>query len=74
MQKQTRLINLGKKQALDERSKLMLKLATIFENNKEEYAQLATLEMGKVIAQSRKEIEKCALICRYYANNITKSY
>tara|TARA_R110002049_G_scaffold68060_2_gene176485 strand:- start:8151 stop:9518 length:1368 start_codon:yes stop_codon:yes gene_type:complete len=59
-----------KKTSFSERSKLMLKLATIFEENKEEYAQLATLEMGKVISQSRKEIEKCALICRYYANNI----
>jgi acyl-CoA reductase-like NAD-dependent aldehyde dehydrogenase len=28
-----------------------------FEENKEEYAQLATREMGKVIGQSRKEIE-----------------
>lgn len=59
-----------KKTSFSERSKLMLKLATIFEKNEEEYAQLATLEMGKVISQSRKEIEKCALICRYYANNI----
>jgi succinate-semialdehyde dehydrogenase/glutarate-semialdehyde dehydrogenase len=35
--------------------------------NKEEYAQLAT-EMGKVIGQARKEIEKCAW-CRYYAEH-----
>lgn len=51
------------------RSSLMNKLADILEENLEEYAQLATLEMGKTILQSRKEIEKCALICRYYANN-----
>ncbi|MDX6747694.1 NAD-dependent succinate-semialdehyde dehydrogenase [Polaribacter sp. PL03] len=59
-----------KKTSFNERSKLMHKLANIFEENKEKYAQLATLEMGKVIEQSRKEIEKCALICRYYADNI----
>ncbi|OAD45643.1 NAD-dependent succinate-semialdehyde dehydrogenase [Polaribacter atrinae] len=59
-----------KKTSFDERSKLMHKLATIFDNNKEKYAQLMTEEMGKVIDQSRKEIEKCALICRYYADNI----
>ncbi|WP_282071754.1 NAD-dependent succinate-semialdehyde dehydrogenase [Polaribacter atrinae] len=59
-----------KKTSFDERSKLMHKLATIFDENKEKYAQLMTEEMGKVIDQSRKEIEKCALICRYYADNI----
>ncbi|NRS87553.1 succinate-semialdehyde dehydrogenase/glutarate-semialdehyde dehydrogenase [Flavobacterium sp. 7E] len=52
----------------EERAVLMHKLAAILDENKEEYAQLATREMGKVIGQSRKEIEKCALICRYYAD------
>ncbi|WP_026777069.1 NAD-dependent succinate-semialdehyde dehydrogenase [Polaribacter sp. Hel_I_88] len=59
-----------KKTSFAERSKLMQKLADIFEENKEEYAQLATQEMGKTIKQSRSEIEKCAKICRYYADNI----
>lgn len=58
-----------KQKTLEERSALMHRLADFFENNKEEYAQLATNEMGKVIGQSRKEIEKCAWICRYYADN-----
>ncbi|WP_397446506.1 NAD-dependent succinate-semialdehyde dehydrogenase [Polaribacter sp. R77954] len=59
-----------KKTSLKERSKLMHKLATIFDENKEEYAKLATQEMGKVITQSRAEIEKCVLVCRYYADHI----
>ncbi|WP_299667306.1 NAD-dependent succinate-semialdehyde dehydrogenase [uncultured Polaribacter sp.] len=59
-----------KKTSFEERSKLMNKLATIFEENKEAYAQLATQEMGKIIEQSRSEIEKCAKICKYYADNI----
>jgi succinate-semialdehyde dehydrogenase/glutarate-semialdehyde dehydrogenase len=59
-----------KKTTFAERSKLMNKLADIFEENKEEYAQLATQEMGKILKQSRSEIEKCAKICRYYADNI----
>ena len=53
----------------EERASLMYALADIFDKNKEEYAQLATREMGKVIGQSRKEIEKCALVCRYYAEH-----
>ena len=59
-----------KKTSFEERSTLMSKLADIFDDNKEEYAQLATQEMGKMIGQSRSEIEKCAKICRYYADNI----
>jgi len=59
-----------KNSALKDRSKLMLKLAEVFDNNKEKYAKLATDEMGKTIEQSRSEIDKCALICRYYADNI----
>jgi len=59
-----------KKTTFEERSKLMNNLADIFEEKKEEYAQLATQEMGKIINQSISEIEKCAKICRYYADNI----
>ncbi|WP_026709111.1 NAD-dependent succinate-semialdehyde dehydrogenase [Flavobacterium frigidarium] len=58
-----------KLKSFKERSAFMHKLADILDENKEEYAQLATQEMGKVIGQSRKEIEKCALVCRYYADN-----
>lgn len=59
-----------KSTSFEVRSKLMRKLADIFDDKKEEYAQLATKEMGKIIKQSRSEIEKCAKICRYYADNI----
>ena len=59
-----------KKTTFEERSKLMNKLSDIFEENKEKYAQLATQEMGKTLKQSISEIEKCAKICRYYADNI----
>ncbi|WP_445733855.1 NAD-dependent succinate-semialdehyde dehydrogenase [Mariniflexile sp.] len=58
-----------KRFSLEKRAKLMHKLADVLEDNKETYAQLATTEMGKVIGQSRKEIEKCALVCRFYADN-----
>ncbi|MGC1204498.1 MAG: NAD-dependent succinate-semialdehyde dehydrogenase [Flavobacteriaceae bacterium] len=57
-----------KNKTYTERAKLMHKLANLFDERNEEYAQLATSEMGKTITQSRKEIEKCAYICRYYAD------
>jgi succinate-semialdehyde dehydrogenase/glutarate-semialdehyde dehydrogenase len=58
-----------KQRTFAERATLMYALADVLEKNKEEYAQLATKEMGKVIGQSRKEIEKCAWVCRYYAEH-----
>ena len=61
-----------KNKSYDERAKLMNALADIFDERNEEYAQLATKEMGKTIVQSRKEIEKCAMICRYYAGHTSE--
>lgn len=59
-----------KKTSFEQRSALMHRLANIIKEHKEKYAQQATEEMGKPIGQARKEMEKCALICNYYADNI----
>nr|WP_136250463.1 NAD-dependent succinate-semialdehyde dehydrogenase [Ningiella ruwaisensis] len=53
--------------SLEIRQVLANKLASIFEEQKEEIAQLMTDEMGKVKAQGYQEIELCAAICRYSA-------
>lgn len=58
-----------KQKTFEERAKLMYSLADVLDENKEDYAQLATMEMGKMIGQARKEIEKCAWVCRYYAEH-----
>jgi len=58
-----------KKVPFAERSNFMLNLAVILKRNKEEYTQLITAEMGKIISESRAEIEKCAWLCEYYAEN-----
>lgn len=55
-----------------ERKKLMLSAAAELKKNKKEYAETMTLEMGKPISQAIAEIEKCAWVCEYYAENAEK--
>jgi succinate-semialdehyde dehydrogenase/glutarate-semialdehyde dehydrogenase len=51
------------------RSELMRKVADELRSNSKKYARTITLEMGKPIAQSVAEVEKCAWVCDYYAEN-----
>ncbi|MDP2301218.1 MAG: NAD-dependent succinate-semialdehyde dehydrogenase [Ignavibacteria bacterium] len=53
----------------EERAAKMKKVSVILREGKEEFAKLMTLEMGKTISQSRAEVEKCAWVCDYYADN-----
>ena len=54
---------------LAHRALCMRKLAHLLETDTVERAALMTAEMGKPITESRAEIAKCALACRYYAEN-----
>jgi succinate-semialdehyde dehydrogenase/glutarate-semialdehyde dehydrogenase len=50
------------------RRELMLKCADVLEQNIDKLSKIITLEMGKIISESRAEINKCAWVCRYYAD------
>jgi len=52
-----------------ERAHLLTQAAVELRQNMAHYAGLITLEMGKPIKEARAEIEKCALVCDYYADN-----
>ena len=56
----------------DERAKLMFRAAEILETEKKNFARVMTLEMGKPINAAIQEAEKCAWVCRYYAENAQK--
>jgi succinate-semialdehyde dehydrogenase/glutarate-semialdehyde dehydrogenase len=53
----------------ESRSRLMHRVAEILLDRRDEYAGLLTSEMGKPIVQARSEIEKCAWVCRYFADH-----
>ena len=52
-----------------DRAGKMLRAAEILETEKQSLARTMTLEMGKPINAAVQEAEKCALVCRYYAEN-----
>jgi len=54
------------------RAGLMHAAAEEQRKNKQEYAEIITQEMGKTITESLAEVEKCAWVCDYYAENAAK--
>lgn len=61
--------NQWRKTSLEERSKLLHSLADTIEARKDDLVELMIQEMGKVKEQGYQEIELCAGICRYSADN-----
>jgi succinate-semialdehyde dehydrogenase / glutarate-semialdehyde dehydrogenase len=55
--------------SLPERAQWLHQTAVILENDRERLAALATLEMGKTYTSAIAEVEKCALVCRFYAEH-----
>jgi succinate-semialdehyde dehydrogenase/glutarate-semialdehyde dehydrogenase len=61
-----------RKTSFEERSRMMIKAAEILEDEAEEFGRIMTTEMGKTLASAIAEAKKCALGCRYYAENAQK--
>ena len=56
-----------KLKSLEERAKVIGAIGDALRDKKEEFAQLMTREVGKLIGDSRDEIDLCAAICDYTA-------
>ena len=51
------------------RAQLMMAAASLLDREKEKFARIITLEMGKLFRAAVEEVEKCARGCRFYAEN-----
>lgn len=58
-----------RKTSFEQRARMMLKVAEILEADKVSFGRLITMEMGKPLRAAIEESMKCALGCRYYAEN-----
>ncbi|WP_310633810.1 aldehyde dehydrogenase family protein [Paraburkholderia sp.] len=52
-----------------QRANVLVQLARVLRERKTEFALMMADEMGKPIAQARGEVEKCAALCEWYAEN-----
>ena len=55
--------------SMAERTSVLQRAAELLEERKQEYGELMTLEMGKPIKAAVEEASKCAVGCRFYADN-----
>ncbi|MGH9968733.1 MAG: NAD-dependent succinate-semialdehyde dehydrogenase [Pyrinomonadaceae bacterium] len=69
LQRAANTFRLYRHTSFEERGSRMLRAAEILETEKQEFARLMAIEMGKPIKGAVQEIEKCVLLCRYYVEN-----
>lgn len=65
----TKAFNLYRRTTIAERERKMVRAAEIIENEKADLGRMMTLEMGKPVKAAIAEAEKCAWVCRYYAES-----
>jgi succinate-semialdehyde dehydrogenase/glutarate-semialdehyde dehydrogenase len=69
LQSSTKAYLKWKQTTYEYRAIVLKNAAKILRDNQSKYALLMVQEMGKPIGQAKNEIEKCAKVCEYYANN-----
>src|SRR3954466_8084766 len=52
-----------------ERTRMLARAAEVLETDKDKFARLMVVEMGKTLKAATEEAEKCAWGCRYYAEH-----
>jgi succinate-semialdehyde dehydrogenase/glutarate-semialdehyde dehydrogenase len=69
LQLATTAFRIHRRTSFADRASKMTRAAEILEKEKDECARLMTLEMGKPLKAAVAEAQKCAIGCRYYAEN-----
>ena len=58
--------------SLQQRAASMHAAAGVLRERSDEYARLMAQEMGKPVREGRAEVDKCAWVCDYYADNAAR--
>ena len=69
LERAARIFTEYRRTSFAERASWMMQAAGILEREKDDFARLMTIEMGKPVRAARDEAVKCARACRYYAEH-----
>ncbi|HMC20424.1 MAG TPA: aldehyde dehydrogenase family protein, partial [Thermoanaerobaculia bacterium] len=69
LQKSVRAADINRRRSFAERAARVRKSAGLLEERQKELGKLITVEMGKPVKAAVAEVNKCALVCRYYADH-----
>ncbi|HEY8131594.1 MAG TPA: NAD-dependent succinate-semialdehyde dehydrogenase [Thermoanaerobaculia bacterium] len=69
LQKSSRAADINRRRSFAERAARMRKSADLLDQRQKELGRLITVEMGKPVKAAVAEVNKCALVCRYYADH-----
>jgi len=61
--------DVNRARSFSERAARMRRAGELLDERKDNYGRLLTTEMGKPVKAAVAEVQKCALVCRYYAEH-----
>jgi succinate-semialdehyde dehydrogenase/glutarate-semialdehyde dehydrogenase len=69
LQRSIEAFSINRKRSFADRATRMRRVAELLDARAPELARVITIEMGKPIKAAVAEVQKCALVCRYYADH-----